>query len=162
VATYILGNCWRCFLEQLEVGEKKPIWLLWPAHCRPDQPPPPPTPTYTVYEGEGLQVERLFELESCPPTSCRNQWPLMVPPPPPTPSWEEPPGVLGIRTGYLKINSVGISFRKIPASPRTCYTPSPSPPQLSWGGGGWSEGCFTLLKGNYIELSNFGIYHMND
>ena len=148
VATYILGNCWRCFLEQLEVGEKKPIWLLWPAHCRPDQPPPPPRPH--IYEGEGLQVERLFELESCPPTSCRNQWPLMVPPPPPTPSCEAPAGVLEIRTGNLKIATVGVLCRKIPAFPRTCYTPLPLPPPVVVGGGGWSEGStsFPILKGD--------------
>ena len=160
VATYILGNCWRCFLELLEVGEKTHL-IAMACPLPPRSAPPPPRPH--IYEGEGLQVERLFELEICPPPSCRDQWPLMVPPPPPTPSWEEPAGVLEIRTGYLKIDSVGIFFRKIPAFPRTCYTPSPSPPSCH-GGGGWSEGCtaFPILKGNYIELSNFGIYHMND
>jgi hypothetical protein len=73
VATYILGNCWRCFLEQLEVGEKNPSDCYGLPTAAQISPPPPPTPTYKVYEGEGLQVERLFELESCPPTSCRNQ-----------------------------------------------------------------------------------------
>jgi hypothetical protein len=161
VATYILGICWRYFLEQFENWRKKRHLIAMACPLPPRSAPPPPRPH--IYEGEGLQVERLFELEICPPTSCRDQWPLMVPPPPPTPSWEEPAGVLEIRTGYLKIDSVGIFFRKIPAFPRTCYTPSPSPPSCH-GGGGWSEGCtaFPILKGNYIELSNFGIYHMND
>jgi len=156
VATYILGNCWRCFRS----WRKKPIWLLWPAHCRPDQPPPH---AHIYMRARVYKLRDYLSWKSVPPplAGISDLW--WSPPPPPTPSWEEPAGVLEIRTGYLKIDSVGIFFRKIPAFPRTCYTPSPSPPSCH-GGGGWSEGCtaFPILKGNYIELSNFGIYHMND
>jgi len=58
-------------------------------------------------------------------------------PPPPTPGCEEPAGVLKIRTGNLKIDIVGVLFRKIPAFPpcSTCYSPSPSPPDVMGGGG---------------------------
>ena len=99
-----------------------------------------------------------FELENLsppPPAGISDRW---WSPPPPTPGCEEPAGVLKIRTGNLKIDSVGVLFRKIPAFPRTCYTPSPSPPGCR-GGGGWDEGCtaFPFLKGDYIDLSNFEI-----
>jgi hypothetical protein len=140
VATYILGNCWRCFLEQLEVGEKNPSDCYGLPTAAQISPPPPPRPHIQYMRARVYKLRDYLSWKAVPPplAGISDLW--WSPPPPPTPSWEEPPGVLGIRTGYLKINSVGISFRKIPASPRTCYTPSPSPPQLSWGGGDEARG----------------------
>jgi hypothetical protein len=135
VATYILGNCWRCFLEQLEVGEKNPSDCYGLPTAAQISPPPPP-PTYMWGRGFTSWGDYL-SWKICPPTPCRDQWPLMVPPPPPpTPSCEAPAGVLEIRTGNLKIATVGVLCRKIPAFPRTCYTPLPLPPPSCRGGGG--------------------------
>ena len=139
VATYILGNCWRCFLEQLEVGEKNPSDCYGLPTAAQISPPPPHAHIYSIW-GRGSTSWEIIWVGKLSPHLLQESVTFDGPPPPPTPSWEEPPGVLGIRTGYLKINSVGISFRKIPASPRTCYTPSPSPPQLSWGGGDEARG----------------------
>ena len=130
VATYILGNCWRYFLEQLEVREKKTHLIAMACPLPPRSAPPRPH----ICEGVGLQVEEIIWVGKSVPPPHAGISDLWWSPPPPTPGCEEPAGVLKIRTGNLKIDSVGVLFRKIPAFPRTCYTPSPSPPGCRGGG----------------------------
>ncbi len=96
---------------------------------------PPHPPPHRYVRARVYKLRRLFWVENSePPTPCRDQWPLMVPLPP-TPGCEEPAGVLKFRTGNLKIDTVGVIFRKIPAIPpcSTCYSPSP-PPDVVGGG----------------------------
>jgi hypothetical protein len=170
-------NC-RCFSGYIHIRYLLALfpWAVWKlekketsdCHGLPTaaqiSPPPPHAHIYSIW-GRGSTSWEIIWVGKLSPHLLQESVTFDGPPPPPTPSWEEPAGVLEIRTGYLKIDSVGIFFRKIPAFPRTCYTPSPSPPSCH-GGGGMKRGvyctAFPILKGNYIELSNFGIYHMND
>jgi hypothetical protein len=138
VATYILGICWRYFLEQFENWRKKRHLIAMACPLPPRSAPPPHAHIYM--RARVYKLRDYLSWKSVPPplAGISDLW--WSPPPPPTPSWEEPAGVLEIRTGYLKIDSVGIFFRKIPAFPRTCYTPSPSPPSCHGGGGDEARG----------------------
>jgi hypothetical protein len=144
-------NC-RCFSGYIHIRYLLALfpWAVWKlekketsdCHGLPTAAQISPPPHAHIYmRARVYKFRDYLSWKSVPPPLAEISDLWWSPPPPPTPGWEEPAGVLEIRTGYLKIDSVGIFFRKIPAFPRTCYTPSPSPPSCHGGGGGWSEGC---------------------
>jgi hypothetical protein len=77
------------------------------------------------------------------------------PPPPPTPGCEEPAGVLEIRTGSLKIESVGVSSGKFLPFHAHVTPPPPPPPVVV--GGGMRRGVYSLslLKGRLHKFEQF-------
>jgi hypothetical protein len=78
-------------------------------------------------------------LENLSPHPMQGSVTFDGPPPPPTPGCEEPAGVLEIRTGSLKIESVGVSSGKfLPFHAHV--TPPPPPPPVVVGGGDETRG----------------------
>ncbi len=137
--------------------EKKKTYLIAMACPLPPRSAPLPPPAHIYVRAWVYKLRRLFELENLSPHPMQGSVTFDGPPPPPTPGCEKPAGVLKIRTGSLKIDSVGVLFRKIPAFPRTCYTPSPSPPPVVVGLGGMKRGVYSLslLKGRLHRFEQF-------
>jgi hypothetical protein len=139
-------NC-RCFSGYIHIRYLLALfpWAVWKlekketsdCHGLPTAAQISPPPHAHIYmRARVYKFRDYLSWKSVPPPLAEISDLWWSPPPPPTPSCEAPAGVLEIRTGNLKIATVGVLCRKIPAFPRTCYTPLPLPPPVVVGGGG--------------------------
>jgi hypothetical protein len=92
VAAYILDNCWRCFLEQLEVGEKNPS-DCYGLPTAAQISPPPPTPSYIW--GRGSTSWEIIWVGNLSPHLLQGSVTFDGPPPPSHPQLRGTPGSSG-------------------------------------------------------------------